>query len=346
MLLGPDFVSGLGEVWRESWRQAVLVGDENTAPLFFGPLEAWLGSRVERLLPLRIPAGEGSKTREMKAELEDAMLAAGIDRRACVVAVGGGVVLDLAGFVAATYLRGVAHLNLATSLLAQVDAAVGGKTGVNTSRGKNLIGAFHPPRAVLVARAALSTLPEEELRCGLAEAVKHAVVADAELFASLEAWGGEGGLVLPEELLGRCVRIKAEVVEQDEREAGLRQILNFGHTAGHAIEAATGHAVPHGRAVAAGMVVEARVAEALCGFGGDERARLVALLERLGLPTRPPVPFAEARVYFGADKKTRGGEVRCALPLRLGEMEPSEGAFAVTVPLERFEAAWSDACSA
>ncbi|MBM4360630.1 MAG: 3-dehydroquinate synthase [Deltaproteobacteria bacterium] len=336
---GSDATGALLSLWRRDWRQAVVIGDETTATLRGEALGAALQARGCEVLTLRFPAGERHKTRATKERLEDAMHAARIERGACVVAVGGGVVLDLAGFVAATYHRGIAHVNVATTLLAQIDAAIGGKTGVDTPHGKNLVGAFHQPRAVLLDHDALATLPEDERRNGLAEAVKHATLSDAGLFATLEAWDGHGALP-SEDVIARCVAIKAEIVGKDARDRGVRNTLNFGHTVAHALEAASGHVLAHGRAVAIGLVVESRVAAALGGFPPADVERIAALLARLGLPTRPALPFSEALPYFASDKKGSGSAIRCALPSRLGEVHPVDGSYTRSVTLEALEAAW------
>ncbi|MBI4700837.1 MAG: 3-dehydroquinate synthase [Deltaproteobacteria bacterium] len=342
VLCGEDPAPALARLWQPAWEQAVIIGDENTSRLFADPLAQALAGRVQRLLRLSFPAGERHKTRQTKARLEDAMLAAGIDRRACIVAVGGGVVLDVAGFVAATFLRAVAHVNVATTLLAQVDAALGGKTGVNTPRGKNLVGAFHHPRAVLLDAGALSSLPASELRAGLAEAVKHAAVADARLFARIEAWSKGGSLRLPDEIIVRCARVKAGVVARDDRDQGLRHILNFGHSVGHAIEHATVHRTAHGPAVAIGMAIEARVAAAEGTFPERDLRRLAALLGRLGLPTAAPCDFAAAQPFLASDKKRRGAGVRCAIPRRIGTSVPGDGSFTREVSLDALRAAWEE----
>ena len=344
MLCGTDVASGLESIWSPGWRSAVVIGDSNTIRLFGPAIEKTLANLAPQVVVLQFPAGEKSKTRATKARLEDAMLAAGIGRDSCVVAVGGGVVLDVAGFVAATYMRGIAHVNVATSLLAQIDAAIGGKTGVNTPAGKNLVGAFHQPRAVLLDTGALATLPEKEMREGLAEGIKHAVVADAELFSALETWSAEEGTGkarrMTEDLLSRCVGIKAAIVENDIRDRGRRQILNFGHTVGHAVEVATRHRVTHGNAVAAGMVIEARLAIERTGFQVADLARLQALLTSLGLPIHPQCSFEKARPHLQLDKKSVGGEVQFALPRRLGTMHEGTGKWVQPVALEALERAW------
>jgi len=333
--------------WPERCHAAVVVADRHTQR-FAEPILRALEGQGLRCLPQWIAPGEASKTRAGKAAIEDAMLAAGIDRRGCVVAVGGGVVLDLAGFVAATFMRGIPHLNVATSLLAQVDAAIGGKTAINTPAGKNLIGAFHHPRAVFLHTAALGALPPVELRNGLAESVKHAVLWDRDLMDDLEAWSltspRGSGLRPSDAILSRCVGIKAEVVAADDRDLELRNILNFGHTVAHAIEGATEGAVAHGHAVAIGMVLESRLAAAEGRFPQGDLARLVALLERLGLPTAPPCPFDRAAPFFGRDKKTEDAVVRCAIPQAIGRIEPErDGRYTRAVSLEALRRAWDEA---
>lgn len=343
--IGAGAIDELGSLWRPEWEEAALLGDERVLSLHGERVLALLAPLARRVVRASFPPGEAQKSRETKARLEDELLGAGVSRAACVVALGGGVSLDLAGFVAATYLRGVPFLALPSSLLAQVDAAVGGKTAVNTRHGKNLIGAFHQPAAVLIDPELLATLPAEEWGNGLAEIVKHAAIADAELLAWLEAHAAElarPGTIDPHPLR-RCVELKAEVVRADEREHGRRAILNFGHTVGHALEAAQGGALGHGRAVAVGMRVEALLAEERCGLPGEARARLVALLARLGLAARPALPFAALSPHLGLDKKRRGGALQLALPRALGEMEPAGGRYTVEVPVAEVERAWERA---
>ena len=343
VLCGPELAEGLREVWQPAWRQAALIGDDNTLGMFGEHVAGPLRDLGVEVLKLSFAPGEASKTRATKQALEDAMLRAGLDRQAVVVGLGGGIVLDIAGFVAATFMRGIDHVFVATTLLAQVDASVGGKTGVNTVQGKNLIGAFHHPRAVLLDTSALAQLPPDELRNGLAEAIKHALIEDAALFASFEAWAANGGAVSlrpPLDVIAACVGIKAQVVADDPREHGRRKILNFGHTVGHAIEHATAHAMPHGQAVAVGMVVEARLALARGRLSEEALVRLVALLTRLGLPIRPPCGFAAAAPYFGRDKKNHGGDIHCALPSRIGEVAPVGDAYTVPVAMDEIREAW------
>jgi len=341
--IGAGVLDELARVWRPEWREAALIGDARVLELHGDAVLARLRPLATRVEVLSFPPGEHAKTRATKERLEDALLAFGFSRGCCVVGLGGGVSLDLAGFVAATYLRGVAHVNVPTSLLAQVDAAIGGKTGVNTPHGKNLVGAFHQPAAVLIDPALLSTLPADEWGNGLAELVKHAVIADAELLRELAARATSlrEPVSLDERLLRRGVEIKIEIVGADEREAGRRSVLNFGHTFGHAIEHALDHEIAHGRAVAMGMVLEAGVACELCGLPPSELELLRRCLADLHLPTSPPpIDFSRLAPFLGADKKRRDGELRLALPARLGVMAAPESGYTVPVERERLERVW------
>jgi 3-dehydroquinate synthase len=279
---------------------------------------------------LSFPAGEPSKSREEWCRLTDVLLARGFGRDSALVALGGGVAGDLAGFVAATYMRGLPYLQAPTTLLAMLDASVGGKTGVDTSAGKNLVGAFHPPVAVVADPRVLHSLPEREYRSGLAEAVKHGLIAGREYFEWMER---EAAALLARDeaaltqLVRGSVEIKAEVVSGDEREAGRRAILNAGHTVAHALEQATGYGLPHGEAVALGLVTECDLAERLELAGTGLRRRVASLLERLGLPVRLPVPVSPERLLaaMASDKKNRVRQVRFALPTSLGRMDEGEG---------------------
>ncbi|HET9384812.1 MAG TPA: 3-dehydroquinate synthase [Gemmatimonadales bacterium] len=275
------------------------------------------------------PAGERNKTRETWAALSDQMLAARFGRDSAVIALGGGVVNDVAGFVAATYLRGVPLVQVPTSLLAMIDSSIGGKTAVDVPAGKNLLGAFHQPRVVVVDPDLLGSLASVQLSAGLAEAVKHGVIADADYFAFLEAeYAAIFAKHAPalERLVRRSVEIKAEVVAQDEREQGRRAILNFGHTVGHAVEATSNYEVLHGEAVAIGMVYEGRLAELLAIAPGGTAQRIRSVLERLHLPTERP-DSSQVDDLIGAmrsDKKVRGGEIRLALPSAIGTAHGSD----------------------
>jgi 3-dehydroquinate synthase len=274
---------------------------------------------------LTFEPGERSKSREEWSRLTDELLRRGFGRDSGIVALGGGVAGDLAGFVAATYMRGVPCIQTPTTLLAMLDASVGGKTGVDTAEGKNLIGAFHPPAAVIADPASLATLPEREFRGGLAEAVKHGLIADSAYFEWIER---EADAILRrdpaalERLVRRSVEIKAEVVSADEREGGRRAILNAGHTVAHALERASSYRVPHGEAVALGLVAEAALAEQLGAATAGLSARIAAVLTRLGLPVRlaPPLAADVVVAAMASDKKNRARTIRFALPRAVGTM--------------------------
>jgi 3-dehydroquinate synthase len=276
---------------------------------------------------VEVADGEGAKSIEQAGALWEAFLGHGLDRASVVVAVGGGVVGDLAGFAAAGYMRGVGFVQVPTSLLAQVDASVGGKVAVNHPRAKNLIGAFHQPRLVIIDPAVLSTLPEREYRSGLAEVIKTGAALDAELFTTLEASVPAIQARDPELLervIATCCAEKATIVEQDEREeSGLRMVLNYGHTVGHALEALSGYGVwLHGEAVAVGMTVAARLANHLGLVDARTTDRQAALLSAVGLPTRFETPAPPA-VWDALrhDKKAREGRVPFVLLKALGHAE-------------------------
>ncbi len=303
-------------------RHLLLVGDSNTLPLFRDRVFAALG----REIPCHaIPAGEAHKTLATVERLWGAMLGAGLERGDVVLALGGGVVGDLTGFAASAWLRGIRWLNLPTTLLAMVDAGVGGKTGADLPAGKNLIGAFHPPCAVLADTETLATLPERELRCGLAETFKHAVIDDPGLMGMLGEFADRrGDIDFLTRLVIRSVGVKVRAIQEDPFErTGRRAALNLGHTVGHAVEAASGFTVAHGEAVAIGTVAAARIAERV-GLAQPGLARtLKAGLEALGLPTEIPEGMdpAALRDYLSHDKKKAGGQVRFALPKAIGEVQ-------------------------
>jgi 3-dehydroquinate synthase len=254
------------------------------------------------------------------------LVRAGADRRALLVAAGGGVVGDVAGFVAASYLRGVALVHIPTTLVAQVDSAIGGKTGVNLPEGKNLVGAFYSPRLVLADPLTLSTLPPREFRSGLYEVIKYGAIADAPLFAflenSIEALANRDAKAL-DFVIPRCIQAKAKVVSRDERESGLREILNFGHTFAHAFETATAYRkYLHGEAVGWGMIAASRLARRIGLLAPESAARIEQLVRRLGpLPALPPAKPARLLEIMHSDKKTRGGKLRLVLTRKIGSAE-------------------------
>ncbi len=333
---GPAAFGGFArEALAATWagrgcRSGLVVTDENLAAMAGEYVRALVGAGIASSLEV-VPAGEASKCLERASALFDRLVAMRADRHTCVVAVGGGVVGDLAGFAAATYARGLPLLMVPTSLLAQVDSSVGGKVGVNHPGAKNIIGAFHQPSGVWVDTETLATLPPRELRCGLAEVVKYGVILDPAFFDYLEEHaraieGREPGAI--RRIIARSCELKAGVVSEDEREeTGLRAVLNFGHTVGHAIEAVAGYGgeFQHGEAVAAGMVAESRLAERLGWIGPDVTGRLVALLGRFGLPVAAPGLDLDALFYaMGRDKKNRGGRIRFVLPRSIGRVELAE----------------------
>jgi 3-dehydroquinate synthase len=273
---------------------------------------------------------EAAKNLRSVEEIVRSLVQAGADRHALVVAVGGGVVGDAAGFAAASYLRGVALVQVPTTLVAQTDSAIGGKTGVNLPEGKNLVGAFYPARLVVVDTNVLATLPEREFRGGMAEVIKYGVIADAKLFGFLEK-NFEKLLKRDaralEYVIARSVEIKAEVVGKDERESGLREILNFGHTFGHALESATAYKkYQHGEAVAWGMMAAVLYGHEIGVTPAADAARIISLIRRMGkLPAWPKVPAKRLIELMGSDKKARDGELRFVLTPRIGKAATYEG---------------------
>jgi len=282
-----------------------------------------LGEAGFNVTTVDLPEGEAAKTLAVAERCWDALLEAGLDRTSTVVALGGGAVGDVAGFVAGTYMRGVNFVQCPTTVLAQVDASSGGKTAINHPRGKNMIGVFHQPRLVLIDTITLATLPERDFRSGLAEVVKHGIVLDAAYFEDLET--STAPLLAREEttlerIIGGSCHLKARVVEQDEREAALRAVLNYGHTIGHALEAAGGFTRwTHGEAVSLGIVAEARLAERRGLATGATADRQERLLDRLGLPVRLSGVDADAVVAaIRHDKKARDGQVPFVLAPAIG----------------------------
>lgn len=307
-----------------------VITDDQVGPLHADALVRALAGHGRASMHV-MPAGEAHKTRDTWARITDDMLAVGCGRDTTVVALGGGVVGDVAGFVAATFMRGVPVVQCPTSLLAMIDASVGGKTGVDTAAGKNLVGAFHAPSVVLADVELLSTLPVEHRRAGLAEAIKHGVIADAFHFAELSEalpalLAGDPATTL--DTVARSVEIKSSVVKADAREHGLRKTLNFGHTIGHAIEHASGYALLHGECVAIGMVLEARLAERL-GIAEEGTAqRIERILTEAQLPVARPDSIGAEEIVAATrlDKKARSGTAEYALPARIGEMaNPTSG---------------------
>ncbi|HEY3861924.1 MAG TPA: 3-dehydroquinate synthase [Verrucomicrobiae bacterium] len=321
--LGPQCAQlGLG-------RRCALISDGRVAPLYAAKAAASLRQAGFEPLLVKVPAGETSKSLKMFQTCCDRLAGHRLERKSFIVALGGGVVGDLAGFAAAAYLRGIAFVQAPTSLLAQVDSSVGGKVGVNLKAGKNLVGAFHQPRFVLCDLAVLKTLPPREFRAGLAEVIKYGIIYDEPLFTRLERDLPKllrlDGKVLAE-VVARCCEIKAEVVRQDETETGLRAILNFGHTIGHAIEAISGYGkYLHGEAISIGQVAAAKLSTRAAGFPAADAVRIEKLLARAGLPVSIKLSASRQNALIAAmqlDKKVSDGQIRFVLARRLGQVEP------------------------
>jgi shikimate kinase/3-dehydroquinate synthase len=312
--IGPGVWASLSEELAalDIRRPFVVISDSNVAPLYADRVAQMIGASV-----ITFPAGEASKRLPVVEELSAACLENGLDRGGAIIALGGGVTGDIAGLVAAVYMRGVRWVALPTTLLAMIDASLGGKVGVDLTSGKNLIGAFHPPNLALADTDALDTLPTEEMRAGVAELIKAAVIGDELLFEWLEADGARMSL----RWLERALAVKIGIVEGDPYERGEREALNLGHTVGHALEQATAYRLRHGDAVAVGLVAEARLAERIGLAEAGLADRIARVLSRVGLPTMiNDIPAGGIIQAMSADKKRRAGETRFTLPARVGEV--------------------------
>ena len=304
-------------------RQAAVVTNATVAPLYAARVEATLAKAGGRAIRIVLPDGEAFKDWQHLDRIFGALLQARLDRSSVLVAVGGGVVGDMAGFAASAYQRGIAHLQVPTTLLAQVDSSVGGKTAINHPMGKNMIGAFHQPCAVIADTATLATLPPREYAAGLAEVVKYGAIHDVSFLdwieASADALRRRDPTALAHAIRRSC-EIKADIVAADERESGARALLNFGHTFGHAIESGAGYGNwLHGEAVAAGMALAAQLSARLGRIAPDEARRLVRVLDSFGLPVKPPAfPLDTWLTYMGRDKKNEGGRITLVLLDALG----------------------------
>jgi 3-dehydroquinate synthase len=311
-------LSGLGV-----GKKALLMADRGVLARYGATVRESLSRAAFEVGELTVPEGEAAKALAVAERAWEASIDAGLDRSSSILALGGGTVGDLAGFVAATYMRGVNFVQLPTTVLGQVDAAIGGKTAINHPRAKNIVGAFHQPRLVMCDTAALLSLPEREYRSGLAEVIKHGIVLDAAYFAdveaSLPALRARDLGTLTQIIAGSC-RLKAGVVERDEQEADLRVVLNYGHTIGHALEVVTGYARwTHGEAVALGIAGAARLAERLGIADGAVRQQQLQLLEAVGLPTRgADVPAPSVLDAIARDKKVRDGRLPFVLAPAIG----------------------------
>ncbi len=327
ILIENGLLSAVGADLRERAiaKRYVVVADSHVAEILAPRLLASLAEAGLRADLVTFPRGEESKHLATVAGLASHLARLGVDRKDGLIALGGGVTGDITGFLAAIYMRGIPFVQIPTSLLAQVDSSVGGKTGVDIPEGKNLVGAFYQPRRVYIDSSVLLTLPREELLNGLAEVIKYSVIYDAEFFAFLaEKRAAILAMDLPvlEEVIARCCAIKAEVVAADEREADLRRILNFGHTLGHAVEAASNYALPHGLAVGMGMVAACELAVGKGVFAQDKAEAVRRLIADYGLPVKIPAEFAPAHVksFLKTDKKTVGGRPFFVLPTAIGKV--------------------------
>ena len=342
--IGPGSLDGVGRriraVAREA-RKVFLITDDKVDPIYGARVASVLGEVNFEVVRGVVPAGEASKSIGCYGALLEQAAEHALDRRGGGGGGGGGVVGDLAGFVAATYLRGVDFVQVPTTLLSMVDSAVGGKTGINLPQGKNLVGSFYQPRHVVCDLETLGTLPNREFVSGLAEVIKYGVIADARLFAELET-RVDSVLARDPVLLGRLVawscRIKAEVVGKDEREGGLRAILNFGHTLGHALEKVLAYGEwLHGEAISVGMMFAARLSMGLTGMAEADVVRLEKLLTSAGLPVRAPVcSWEEVRSAMDVDKKAKGGRPTFVLAEGIGKVR-----FGVEVGEDALAEAWA-----
>jgi len=329
ILIGKGLLHRLGAECNELrlGRSCAIISDANVAPAYGKAAALSLAKAGFDPFLITVPAGETAKSLKNVQACYDQLAARRLERRSFIVALGGGVVGDLAGFVAATYLRGIPFVQAPTTLLAQVDSSVGGKVGVNLKAGKNLVGAFYQPRLVVCDLDALKSLPARQFRSGLAEVIKYGIIYDAALFEKLEqdlakVLKQEAGTLA--EVVARCCEIKAKVVGQDETEGGLRAILNFGHTVGHAIEAVSGYgAYLHGEAISIGQVAAARLSEMQLGLSRRDADRIASLFASTGLPTSIALkPQQRARLFdaMRLDKKVSGGEIKFVLAERIGKV--------------------------
>ena len=337
--ISPGILESAGVLINAATRahRYAIIADIAVAARFGGRL---LGSFAHGQAQLfTVGSGEAYKTRQSWARLTDEIADAGFGRDAAIVSLGGGVTGDLAGFVAATFMRGIPVAHVPTTLLAMIDASIGGKTGVDTPAGKNVVGAFHPPSAVIVDPLLLISLPADARRAGLAEALKHGVIADTMYFERVATLApklieaGAEGMIAMMETVARGIAIKCDVVRRDEREHGVRHVLNFGHTIGHAVESLSNYSISHGDAVAIGMVVEASVAERLGIAEAGTADRIAGALAGAGLPVAVPAEITPAAIIGTTrnDKKARAGAVRYALPTRIGAMAGERDGWSIAV---------------
>jgi len=322
VLIGAGLLETVGDSIKQKLpaSRCATISDTNVAPRFLAPIQKSLRAAGFDPVPIIVPAGEQAKTLDQAGEICEEMLRAGLDRQSFVIGLGGGVIGDLSGFVAAIFQRGIPHLQIPTTLLAMVDSSIGGKTGVNTAAGKNLIGAVHQPTLVIDDTDILKTLPPRELSQGFAEIIKHAIIADAEMFRQLNDVDLNRVDFVP--LVRRNIEIKARIVTKDELDrTGERALLNFGHTVGHAIERATDYReISHGEAVSLGMVAACDVSMKKTGLSQKQRDSIVDLLRKFGLPTKLPANFPRQKIFNALkfDKKFEHGQIRFVVTPRIG----------------------------
>lgn len=327
ILIEAGLLSSIGRDLKERAiaKRFAVVSDNHVAGLYGDRLLESLGQAGVEAELITFPRGEENKTLATIAGLASELAIKGFDRKDGLIALGGGVTGDITGFLAASYMRGIPFVQIPTTLLAQVDSSVGGKTGVDIPEGKNLVGAFYQPRCVYIDSDVLTTLSEAELLNGLAEVIKYGVIYDRDFFNFLKEERRailELNLAMIEPMIGRCCAIKADVVEKDERESDLRRILNFGHTIGHAVEAASDFAIAHGSAVAMGMVAASGIAKEKGFLDSEEAQRIISLIEAYGLPVVIPsvLDRQEIKGYLKSDKKSVGGRPFFVLPTKIGRV--------------------------
>jgi 3-dehydroquinate synthase len=329
VLLGEELLNQIGAALRQhlDCKTCALISDSNVASLFANRVKKSLASAKFCFTLITVPPGEKSKTLQQAAAICDRMIAAGLDRQSFIIGLGGGMIGDVSGFVAAIYHRGIPHVQIPTTLLAMVDSSIGGKTGVDTAAGKNLLGAFHQASLVIDDLDVLKTLPRREFNQGFAEIIKHAIVADPKMFRMLKVVRASGLRRASEahalqSLIRRNIQIKSKIVAKDAHDrTGERALLNFGHTVGHAIERAGNYRkFLHGEAVSLGIVAACAISVKKAGLGPDQRAGIVDLLARFGLPTRLPPKFPRKKILDAIkfDKKFEGGKIRFVVTPAIG----------------------------
>lgn len=323
--IGEKILDRMGLILaKNNWAgRYIIVTDTHIDALHGERVEAALKKTDLRVDRITVPPGEAAKEMRTVLSVVEKLIALGADRSTALIALGGGVIGDLTGFVASIFMRGIPVIQIPTTLLAQVDSSIGGKTGVDTDAGKNILGTFHQPKGVFIDLTFLQTLPEEQFRSGLAEVIKYGAIEAPELLDAIEAAAAAGGLresAFLEKIITSACRIKKGIVELDELDRGLRRILNFGHTVGHAVEAASAYSLSHGEAVAIGIVAAAILSEQLHYLPADDRRRIVSVIRAIGLPDRIPgkLNLDEIASRIARDKKKKGETVHFVLLKKLG----------------------------